>query len=243
MLIEAAGISKRFGGLLAVDSVTVRVETGEVTSVIGPNGAGKTTLINCLSGTFPFDSGEVRIDGRTYRKLAARDLIDIGVTRTFQNVRLWENLSVEEHVFLARRNYLQSSRAREPRQTVTDDIHELLARVDLHRKSQLMPRELSYGERRRLEVARALSTSPKLLLLDEPAAGFNLSEQRGMAELIRDIAACGIAVILVEHHMDLVAEVSSNVVVMNFGKELATGTILEVRANPAVIAAYLGTAG
>jgi branched-chain amino acid transport system ATP-binding protein len=244
MLIEAEKISKRFGGLTAVDSVTVRVRSGEVTSVIGPNGAGKTTLINCLSGVFPFDSGEVRLDGVAYRRLAARDLVEIGVTRTFQNLRLWEHLTVEEHVVLARRNYIRSRRAKrsEP-QHPPEPVEQLLARVELQGKAKTRPRELSYGERRRLEVARALATAPRLLLLDEPAAGFNLSEQSRMAQLIREIAVGGIAIILVEHHMDLVAEVSSHVVVMNFGRELASGSIGEIRSNPAVISAYLGTAG
>lgn len=242
-LIEALEISKRFGGLQAIDKVTVRAISGEVTSVIGPNGAGKTTLINCLTGVLAFDSGEIRIDGRVCSRFTPQDLIEVGIARTFQNIRLWENLTVEEHLLLARRNYAHSRRGRHDGagQPAAEVARNLLDRVELRRKARLLPQELSYGERRRLELARALATSPILLLLDEPAAGFTLSEQMKLADLIEEIAKSGIAVILVEHHMDLVARVSSNVVVINFGKELTTGTIAEVRANPDVIAAYLGT--
>ncbi|MCO5064278.1 MAG: ABC transporter ATP-binding protein [Rhizobiaceae bacterium] len=243
MLIEALKISKRFGGLQAIDNVTVRVRSGEVTSVIGPNGAGKTTLLNCLTGVIAFDGGEVRIDGKSYGTFAPQDLVEIGIARTFQNIRLWESLTVEEHIVLARRNYFNSRRGRKAGKEGQLDItvDGLLARVGLTQKAKLKPLELSYGERRRLELARALATSPILILLDEPAAGFNLSEQMMLADHISEIAASGVAVILVEHHMDLVARVSNNVVVINFGKELATGSIAEIRSNPSVVAAYLGT--
>ncbi len=243
VLIEALGISKRFGGIQAIDNVTVRARSGQVTSVIGPNGAGKTTLINCLTGVVRFDSGDIAIDGRSCGRITPRNLIEVGIARTFQNIRLWESLTVEEHVLLAQRNYASSRRGRRDgrRESASDVARTLLDRVGLGQKARLLPQELSYGERRRLEVARALATSPILILLDEPAAGFTLSEQVRLADLIAEIAQGGIAIILVEHHMDLVARVSSSVVVINFGKELTTGTIAEVRENPAVIAAYLGT--
>ncbi|NPT38500.1 ABC transporter ATP-binding protein [Paraburkholderia xenovorans] len=246
VLVEALGISKRFGGHQAVDNVSVSARSGEVTSVIGPNGAGKTTLINCLTGIIPFDTGELRINGQLYRRLAPQDLIEIGISRTFQNIRLWENLSVLEHVLLARRSYLRTARAARRNSSTDagarDTAHELLQRVELDHKARMMPAQLSYGERRRLEIVRALAISPVLLFLDEPAAGFMLAEQVKLAALIREIAAKQVAIILVEHHMDLIARVSSSVVVLNFGKELTTGSIDQIRQNPDVIAAYLGTA-
>lgn len=243
MLIQVEGISKRFGGLQAVDNVSLGVSSGEVMAVIGPNGAGKSTLLDCLSGITPFDSGSVVIDGARHSSIDIGRLVAIGMTRTFQNIRLWENLTVREHVKLARIAYRRSPRGRhadgEPADVVVD---RLLARVNLQRKKDLYPSELSYGERRLLEIARALATEPKLLLLDEPAAGSNLSEHTVLAELISGIARSGVAIVLVEHHMDLVEVVSTRVLVLNFGKVIVTGTLADVRRNPEVISVYLGTA-
>jgi branched-chain amino acid transport system ATP-binding protein len=242
MEIGVHEISKRFGGLQAVEQVSLMARSGEVTSVIGPNGAGKTTLLNCISGLIPPDTGHIRIGDARHERFGPQHLLDIGITRTFQNIRLWENLTIEEHVLLARQRFLASSRARPahrsetPRQTAG----RLLDRVDLSGKAHLYPQELSYGERRRLEIARGLATEPVLLLLDEPAAGFTLSEQNRLAALVSELAKGGIAIILVEHHMDLVARVSTRVVVLNFGRHLMTGTIEEVRRSPEVISAYLG---
>ena len=242
MRFDVDGISKRFGGLQALQDVSLSVRSGEVTAVVGPNGAGKSTLVNCLTGMFFIDSGAITMDGAPLRRIEPKRLIELGITRTFQNIRLWEHLSVLEHVVLAGLNYARSGRAADvPRnRDVRSRALHLLARVGLEEKARLAPAALSYGERRRLEIARALATHPKILLLDEPAAGFNLSEQARLGTLIREIAAEGIAILLIEHHMDLIASVSDIVVVLNFGRVIATGPYSEIRENREVISAYLG---
>ncbi len=239
MLIEVNGVSKRFGGLLALDDVSLIARAGEVTAVIGPNGAGKSTLLGCLSGMIPIDSGHIRIDGTDAVLTPLSRLVDLGITRTFQSIRLSESLTALEHLLLSRMSYRRTQRARAGRATQSPE--ELLARVGLTAVAGKRPAELSYGERRRLEIARGLATEPLLFLIDEPAAGTTHTEQLALADVIRGIAEDGVAVILVEHHMDLVARASSQVVVLNFGKVLTTGTIAEIRRNPDVISAYLGT--
>jgi len=242
MFVSVEAVSKRFDGLLALDQVSLEGRAGEVTAVIGPNGSGKTTLLNCLSGVIPIDSGRIVIDGTTHSGSLLPQLVEIGITRTFQNVRLFERLSVLEHVVLAARSYRRSHRGR--RAGALPDPREraqaLLARVGLERKAGMRPNELSYGERRRLEIARGLAIEPHLLLLDEPAAGSTRPEQETLSGLFLEIAAQGVAVILVEHHMEMVARTSSRVYVMNFGHVMASGTIAEIRNDPQVIAAYLG---
>lgn len=243
MDVIVTGASKRFGGLQALENVSLCVSGGEVTTVIGPNGAGKSTFLDCLSGITPLDDGQISINDQPFANPSPARLIAMGITRTFQNIRLFPSLTAHEHMLLARRNYLRTPRGRmDANKAVAPQVEKLLARVGLLDKAQARPDELAYGEQRRLEIARGLATAPNLLLLDEPAAGSTPSEQVTIAELIRGIAAEGIAVILVEHHMGLVEQVSTRVVVLNFGRVLTTGTIGEVRANPAVIAAYLGVA-
>ena len=242
MLIEIEGISKRFGGLQAVDDISLTARGGKVTAVIGPNGAGKSTLLDCLTGITPFDAGRIVIDGKAHTHLAVSQLVELGLSRTFQHIRLFDSLDARQHLVLARHNLAASRRGKLLTQsgaTLPDPDH-LLARVGLAAKAGQRPSELAYGERRRLEIARALATAPRLLFLDEPAAGSTLSEQNGIAELISGIAAEGIAVVLVEHHMDLVGRVSAQVVVLNFGRHVMTGSIEEVRRHPEVIRAYLG---
>lgn len=239
MLIEVEGVSKRFGGLRALDDVSLIARTGEVTAVIGPNGAGKSTLLGCLSGMIPIDAGHIRIDGRDAVLAPLSRLVETGITRTFQNIRLSESLTVRENLRLSWLSWRRTKRARGvvPRRS----LDQLLGRVGLSAVAHKRPDELSYGERRRLEIARGLATEPLLFLIDEPAAGTTPSEQLMLADLIRGIAEDGVAVVLVEHHMELVARASTRVVVLNFGKVLTAGTIAEVRRDPAVIAAYLGT--
>lgn len=245
MQIEVRGVTKRFGGLQALDGVSLRARTGEVTAVIGPNGAGKSTLMDCLSGITRMDAGELAIDGAVCRGNMLAQLVGLGITRTFQNIRLFESLDALEHVVLARLAYLRSQRAgggsRPSRRAIEAEGLALLERVGLAAKARRHPAELAYGERRRLEIARGLATEPRLLLLDEPAAGSTGAEQQVLAGLIEAIAAQGVAVVLVEHHMDLVARVAAEVVVLNFGRVIVTGTIDEVRHHPEVISAYLGT--
>lgn len=242
VLVEA--LSKRFGGLQALDSISLAARGGEVTAVIGPNGAGKSTLIDCLTGLTRFDSGRVVMDGAALTSIQLDKLVDLGISRTFQHIRLFESLTAREHLILAQRNLLATSRGHRLRRSGISlpDADQLLDRVRLTAKTHQRPSELAYGERRRLEIARALATSPNFLLLDEPAAGSTLSEQNALAELIQGIAYDGVAVVLVEHHMDLVARVSSQVVVLNFGRHVVTGSVAEVRRHPEVISAYLGVA-
>lgn len=243
MLIEVEGVSKRFGGLRALDDVSLTARSGEVTAVIGPNGAGKSTLLDCLSGLTQLDSGRIVVNGRQIGAPRPGNLIEIGIARSFQHIRLFPNLTVQEQIILARRGYLGSRRARQEQanRDIPPVLSQLLSRVGLAHKAALFPNELSYGERRRLEIARALATNPMLLLVDEPAAGSNLSEQVRLAALITEIVGTGVAVILVEHHMDFIADVSTRVVVLNFGRVIVTGTIGEVRQNAEVISVYLGT--
>ncbi len=239
MLISVHDVCKRFGGLQALDHVSLTARTGTVTAVIGPNGAGKSTLLGCLSGMIPIDDGRIEIDGISVVLSPPSRLVELGVTRTFQNLRLSKSLTVLEHLRLAQLSYRRTRRARGtgPGQP----LDALLERVGLSAVARKFPAELSYGERRRLEIARGLATKPMLFLIDEPAAGTTPSEQLALADLIRGIAEDGVAVVLVEHHMDLVARASASVVVLNFGKVLTTGTIEEIRRNPEVVAAYLGT--
>lgn len=242
MLIEIQGISKRFGGLQAADNVSLTARSGAVTAVIGPNGAGKSTLIDCLTGITAFDSGRIVIDGVGHNRIMLQELVELGISRTFQHIRLFESLDAREHLFLAWQSLAASRRGRAMVRAgkALPDPDRLLDRVGLAAKAGQRPGELAYGERRRLEIARALATAPHLLFLDEPAAGSTLSEQNALAELIRSIADEGVAIVLVEHHMDLVGKVSEQVVVLNFGRHIVTGSIVEVRQHPEVIRAYLG---
>ena len=242
MLIGVESISKRFGGLQAVDNVSLAARFGEVTAVFGPNGAGKSTLLDCLTGITPFDAGRIVIDGKAYARIAVSELVEFGISRTFQHIRLFDSLDARQHLVLARQNLAASRRGKALAQSgaALPDPDSLLDRVGLAAKARQRPGELAYGERRRLEIARALATAPRLLFLDEPAAGSTLSEQNELAELSSGIAAEGIAVVLVEHHMDLVGRVSALVVVLNFGRHVMTGSIDEVRRHPEVIRAYLG---
>lgn len=243
MRVEIENLSKRFGGLKALDGVSLVANGGEVTALIGPNGAGKSTFLNCITGVVPIDGGKVTVDGAPLPNKPLGKLVELGITRTFQNVRLFESLTTLEHLVLARHTLRARAKVRAADQTrsVESECLDILDRVGLRERAHTWPSELSYGERRRLEIARGLAIEPRLLLLDEPAAGSTRSEQATLATLISAIAASGTAVILVEHHMDLVARVAKNIVVLNFGQVLMTGDINRVRSHPDVIAAYLGT--
>jgi ABC-type branched-subunit amino acid transport system ATPase component len=244
VVLEVTGISKRFGGLQALDSVSFVARAGEVTAIIGPNGAGKSTLLDCLSGITPMDAGSAVLEGHRLTSAVLGDLIGAGITRTFQNIRLFESLTIVEHLLLARQGYRGSARFHAARDGRGDHhvCRDLLARVGLAEKATMYPRKLAYGEKRRLEIARGLATEPRVFLLDEPAAGTTPAEQAALAVLIGEIAGRGVAVVLVEHHMELVGRLAATVVVLNFGKLVVTGTMEEVRRHPEVIAAYLGTA-
>ncbi|MBI3992758.1 MAG: ABC transporter ATP-binding protein [Candidatus Lambdaproteobacteria bacterium] len=242
-MLEVEGVSKHFGGLQALQDVSFQAPAGAVTAIIGPNGAGKSTLLDCLTGLTDMDRGRVLLRGAALGKGLLARLVEVGIARTFQNLRLFPSLSVLEHVLLARHTFVRTARARAAgRGLQREACLELLARVGLAGKARHGPDALAYGEKRRLEIARALATEPHLLLLDEPAAGANAAEQQALGTIIENIAAEGTAVVLVEHHIELVGRLARSVVVLNFGQVVVTGTIGEVRAHPEVISAYLGTA-
>ena len=249
-LLEIAGLSKSFGGVQAVNQLEYTVESGRVHSIIGPNGAGKTTLFNIVTGVYAPSSGSVRFDARDVTGLPAHQLAALGISRSFQNLQVFFNMSVLENIMVGRhlhcrRGFVQSL-LRTPAIVRSDNqarerAAELLEWVGLKAYIDEQADALPYGALKRLDIARALATEPRLLLLDEPAAGLNTAETREIDDLIRRISDSGVTVILVEHDMRLVMGVSEHILVLNHGEKLAEGAAGEIRENPDVIAAYLGS--
>ncbi|WP_374299187.1 ABC transporter ATP-binding protein [Paracoccus sp. (in: a-proteobacteria)] len=246
--IEGLGIS--FGGLKAVNDVSFTVKPGEITSVIGPNGAGKTTLFNMISGVYQPGQGRVVLGGEDVTGMAPHLLARRGLSRTFQNLQIFQSMTVLENAIagyhlkergpvLADLFGLPSSRRRAA--DAATGARALLARVGLDRAAEREAGNLSYGALKRLEIARALALSPKILLLDEPAAGCNAVETEEIDHLIAEVAASGVAILLVEHDMKMVMRISNHIVVLDHGEKIAEGDPAAVSRNPAVIAAYLGT--
>jgi branched-chain amino acid transport system ATP-binding protein len=248
-LLVVDGLSKRFGGLQVIDQLSFAVEPGTVHAVIGPNGAGKTTLLNMLTGLYKPDAGRIRLDGQDFTGAPSHRFCAGGLARTFQNLQVFFNMSALDNVLTGRHRHenlallptlLRLEPLRWAEAEGRREAQALLRRVGLgawvHAAADAMP----YGALKKLEIARALATRPKLLLLDEPAAGLNHSEAREIDTLIRDLAGEGIAVVLVEHNMRLVMEVSDRVLVLDGGRKLAEGTPGEVSADARVIEAYLG---
>lgn len=248
--LRVENLSRSFGGLQALLNVTFAVAPGTIHGLIGPNGAGKTTLINILSGVLPPTSGQVVYRNRALHRLPAHQVAETGVARTFQNIRLFpamtclENVQAGQHLqaqrpFLPRLMRLPSA-AREDRQ-LEEQARGTLARVGLDGKAVQLARNLSYGERRRLEIARALALAPSLLLLDEPVAGMRRGEAAEVADLVRSLAHEGVTILLIEHNMTFVMNLCSRVTVLNFGRVITTGSPEEVRGHREVIEAYLGS--
>jgi branched-chain amino acid transport system ATP-binding protein len=248
-LLTVDGLTKTFGGVRAVADVSFAVEKGTIHSVIGPNGAGKTTLFNLVTGVYTPTSGKVALAGKDLTALSTSARAGLGMQRTFQNLQIFFNMSAIENVMAGRHLHLGTGlfasllglpKIRRETEQAREKAAELMRQVGLEKWLDAEADAMPYGALKRLEIARALAAEPKLLLLDEPAAGLNPKETAEIDELIREIARSGITVVLVEHDMKLVMNVSDRILVLDYGRKLAEGTADEVRRNPDVIKAYLG---
>jgi branched-chain amino acid transport system permease protein len=249
MSLSLAGVSRAFGGVRAVDDATFTVGDGEVHGLIGPNGAGKTTLLNLISGLLQPTAGRIELAGRRVDRLPPHRVAALGVARTYQNIRLFAGLSAIDNVVVGEhrqrraplwRRLLMLPSARREERAAREAAEALLARVGMRDRAAVPASSLSYGEQRRVEIARALASQPTLVLLDEPTAGMNPGEAAAVARLVREVAREGRTVLLIEHNVRLVMELCDQITVLNFGKVIARGTPAQIGQDPAVIAAYLG---